>query len=170
MLILDEPTVGLDPNQIIEIRSLIRNLGQYHTVILSSHILPEVEAVCDRLVIIHGGHIVADGTAAQLAAEHSDDHRLNLRVIAPAAEVQSLLSSIHGVESVALVGEKEPGAQDLLITPATGADVRPEIFRRLADRGWPILELRSNTLSLEEIFLSLTSGDHALAAKGGDRS
>ena len=168
VLILDEPTVGLDPNQIIEIRSLIRKLGQYHTVILSSHILPEVEAVCDRLVIINGGRIVADGTAAQLAAENSADHRLTVRVAGPAADVKTLLSSIHGVEQIALAGEKEPGAQDLVITPAAGADVRPELFRRLADRGWPILELRSNKLSLEEIFLSLTGGDNAAPQKGGD--
>ena len=169
VLILDEPTVGLDPNQIIEIRSLIRGLGQYHTVILSSHILPEVEAVCDRLVILGGGRSVADGTAAELAAEHSSDHRLTLRVAAPAAEVKTLLSTIHGVAAIALAGSKEAGTQDLVITPAADVDVRPELFRRLADRGWPILELKSNKLSLEEIFLSLTSGDNT-AAKGGEAS
>ena len=169
VLILDEPTVGLDPNQIIEIRSLIRGLGKYHTVILSSHILPEVEAVCDRLVIINGGHIVADGTAAELAAEHSSDHRLTVRVAGPAAEVKALLSTIHGVAAIASAGSKEPGTQDLVITPDADTDIRPELFRRLADRGWPILELKSNKLSLEEIFLMLTSGDNA-TAKGGEAS
>ena len=169
VLILDEPTVGLDPNQIIEIRSLIRGLGKYHTVILSSHILPEVEAVCDRLVIINGGHIVADGTAAELAAEHSSDHRLTVRVAGPAAEVKTLLSTIHGVAAIASAGSKEPGTQDLVITPDADTDIRPELFRRLADRGWPILELKSNKLSLEEIFLMLTSGDNA-TAKGGEAS
>ena len=170
VLILDEPTVGLDPNQIIEIRSLIRNLGKYHTVILSSHILPEVEAVCDRLIIINSGRIVADGTAAELAAEHSADHRLSLRVAGPGAEVKSLIASIHGVEKVALAGTKEPGSQDLVITPAADTDVRPELFRRLADRGWPILELKSNQMSLESVFLALTGGDNAAIEKGGEAS
>ncbi|MBQ2780273.1 MAG: ATP-binding cassette domain-containing protein, partial [Clostridia bacterium] len=124
VLILDEPTVGLDPNQIIEIRSLIKKLGKKHTVILSSHILPEIQAVCDRIVIISKGEIVADDTAAALSERYSDDHSLQVRVAGPEAEVKTLLEKVSGVERVAVLGEKERGTVDFAIYPKEGADVR----------------------------------------------
>jgi len=162
VLILDEPTVGLDPNQIIEIRSLIKKLGKKHTVILSSHILPEIQAVCDRIVIISKGEIVADDTAAALSERYSDDHSLQVRVAGPEAEVKTLLEKVSGVERVAVLGEKERGTVDFAIYPKEGADVRRDMFERLAARNWPIFSLQSMQMTLEDIFITLTK-------QGGDR-
>ncbi len=156
VLILDEPTVGLDPNQIIEIRSLIKSLGKHHTVILSSHILPEIQAVCDRIVIISGGKIVADDTAANLSAQYSDDRSLSLRVAGPEAEVKALLQKIPGVERVVSLGEKEKGTVDFAVYPKSDTDVRREIFTRLADRGWALFGMTSMQMTLEDIFITLT--------------
>lgn len=156
VLILDEPTVGLDPNQIIEIRSLIKSLGKHHTVILSSHILPEIQAVCDRIVIISGGKIVADDTAANLSAQYSDDRSLSLRVAGPEAEVKALLQKIPGIERVVSLGEKEKGTVDFAVYPKSEADVRREIFTRLADRGWALFGMTSMQMTLEDIFITLT--------------
>lgn len=160
VLILDEPTVGLDPSQIIEIRSLIKSLGKHHTVILSSHILSEIEAVCDRVVIINNGKIVADNTAAALSEQFSKDSRMLLRIAGPAKEVAALLGRIPGVRHVNVMGEKEPGAYDYAVIPQSGADVRREIFTRLSERGWAILGMRAMQRSLEEIFITLTEGNH----------
>lgn len=156
VLILDEPTVGLDPNQIIEIRTLIKSLGKHHTVILSSHILPEVEAVCDRLVIINEGRIVADDTPSALIAQYSSDRRLLVRVAGPAAEVQELISRVPGVSKVSALGEKESGVFEFAVEPKPGADIRRELFSRLSNRGWPLMGLRSMEMTLEEVFLALT--------------
>lgn len=164
VLILDEPTVGLDPKQIIEIRTLISNLGRHHTVIVSSHILSEIQAVCKRILIINQGEIVADDTAANLSANLSDDQSLTLRVQGPETEVKKLLSGIHGIHSVQSLGVIESGATDFLIEPQKDADVRQDIFNRLADRKWPILELTSRALTLEQIFLRLTDGSAAIGS------
>ena len=156
VLILDEPTVGLDPNQIIEIRSLIKKLGKKHTVILSSHILPEIQAVCDRIVIISKGEIVADDTAAALSDRYSDDHSLQVRVAGPETEVKSLLEKVSGVERVTSLGEKERGTVDFAVYPKEGVDVRRDMFDRLAARNWPIFSLQSMQMTLEDIFITLT--------------
>ena len=171
VLILDEPTVGLDPNQIIEIRSLIKNLGKHHTVILSSHILPEVEAVCDRIVIINKGKIAADDTPVNLARRYSADNRQVVRIAGPEENVRDLLSKIPGVASVQSVGEKEPGAFEFMLTPSGTGDFRREMFARLSDRQWPLLSLRSMEMSLEEIFITLTreTVPQAAARRKGER-
>lgn len=156
VLVLDEPTVGLDPNQIIEMRALIKSLGKHHTVILSSHILPEIEAVCDRIVIINKGRIVADDTAANLSAAYSDDHRLTARIQGPGSDMLPLLTNIPGVKRVTPMGLREPGIYAFALEPEEGADVRAELFRRLAERNWPLVGLRSMEMSLEEIFIELT--------------
>lgn len=156
VLILDEPTVGLDPNQIIEIRTLIKSLGKHHTVILSSHILPEIEAVCDRIVVINKGMIVADATASDLSRQYSSDHRMMVRVAGPEKDVMSLLSHIAGVKQVSSLGMKEPGVCEFAVEPAEGADIRRDLFERLADRNWPLMGLKSMEMSLEEIFIELT--------------
>ena len=109
VLILDEPTVGLDPKQIIEIRKLIKDLGRQHTVILSSHILPEVQAVCERVIIINNGKLVADGATDRLAHDLSNDHRLIFRVDGPENQVYHALNSMPRVKEVINYGEKEPG-------------------------------------------------------------
>ena len=157
-MILDEPTVGLDPKQIIEIRSLIEKLGKHHTVILSSHILSEIQAICKRIIIINRGEIVADDLAENLAKNMSADHSITIRVQGPEASVSTLLSSIKEIESVTTLGIMESGSVDYLIEPKEDCDVRRAIFERLSERKWPILELSSKQLTLEQIFLRLTEG------------
>lgn len=158
VLILDEPTVGLDPKQIIEIRSLIAKLGRHHTIILSSHILSEIQAVCKRIIIINRGEIVADDLAENLSKSMTTDHSVTVRVQGPEESVIKLLSSIKEVESVTSLGIVESGSIDLLVEPVKDADIRRAIFERLAERKWPILELSTKQLTLEQIFLRLTEG------------
>ncbi len=156
VLILDEPTVGLDPKQIIEIRTLITELGKNHTVILSSHILSEIQAVCERVIVINGGKIVANDTPLNLSKLLSDDHTLTIRVGGPRTEVLKLLSTIQGVKNVTCIGMQEASSNDFIVEPDGVRDVRRDIFNRLSDRKWPIMLMQSNELSLEQIFLRLT--------------
>ena len=156
VLVLDEPTVGLDPKQIIEIRNLIHHLGRNHTVILSSHILPEVQAICERIVIINRGVMIADDTPDNLSKLLSDNIVLTVRVQGPRADVQRLLTGIPGVKSVTFMGPRENTAFEFAVEPKGKADVRRDIFERLADRHWPLLMLTANQLSLEQVFLRLT--------------
>lgn len=156
VLILDEPTVGLDPKQIIEIRTLITELGKNHTVILSSHILSEIQAVCERVIVINHGSIIADDTPANLSKALSDDHTLTVRVGGPRTDVLKVLSSISGVANVTCTGMQEKNSNDFIIEPQNNADVRRAIFDRLSDRKWPLLLMQSNEMSLEQIFLRLT--------------
>lgn len=156
VLILDEPTVGLDPNQIVEIRTLIKMLGKHHTVILSSHILSEIEAVCDRIVIIDEGKIVANDTPDRLSAAISDDRRLIVSIAGPVKEVTSLISGIKGVEAVTYEGSSEAGVHEFAIEIVNGADIRRDLFTRLSQRNWPLLSSSSRAMSLEDIFVKLT--------------
>ncbi len=156
VLILDEPTVGLDPKQIIEIRALITELGKNHTVILSSHILSEIQAVCERVIVINHGQLIADNTPEALSRTLSDDHTLNVRVAGPKTDVLKVLSTIPGVVSITCTGLHEAGSNDYIIEPDGKVDVRREIFKRLSDRNWTLLMMRSNEMSLEQIFLRLT--------------
>lgn len=161
VLILDEPTVGLDPKQIIEIRKLIKDLGRNHTVILSSHILPEVQAVCERVIIINNGKLVADGATDRLAHDLSNDHRLIIRVAGPENEVTHALSGMAHMKEVVCYGEKEPGVLEFSIETKMDYDVRRDLFALLTRKGWPLMALRTTDLTLEDVFLRLTSGDHA---------
>ena len=159
VLILDEPTVGLDPKQIIEIRTLIKRLGKHHTVILSSHILPEVQAVCDRIVVISNGSVVANDTTDALARNLSADHKLVVRSEGNSEEIKKLLSTIPGMERVYVNREAEPGVYEFFLEAAQGRDIRREVSKKLSSRNYPILMMKSNELTLEEIFLKLTTGD-----------
>lgn len=156
VLVLDEPTVGLDPKQIIEIRNLIKSLGRRHTIILSSHILPEVQATCERVVVINNGKVVADDTPDNLAHTMSNDHRYIVRIEGPERDIYRVLSTIPGMKNVDAMGRREDTAFDFAVEPEEGADIRREMFSRLAERNYPILSLRSSELSLEDIFLQLT--------------
>ena len=158
ILILDEPTVGLDPKQIIEIRSLIKSLGEKHTVILSSHILSEVQAVCDRIIVIDHGRLVADDTTENLSRHMSQDHRYVVRIDGPEKEVLKTLSAISGMKEVIPLGKKEEGVYEYSVESGEDKDLRREIFKRLAERNWPLLGLKSTEMSLEDIFLRLTGG------------
>ena len=159
VLILDEPTVGLDPKQIIEIRSLIKNLGKKHTVILSSHILPEVQSVCERIVIINRGIIVADDTEVNLSNQLSGNHRVVARIAGPEETVLRAISGITGVRRAVSLGSREEGSTDFQIEADVGKDVRRPLFNLLADRRWAMLKLDSGEMTLEDIFLRLTSED-----------
>ena len=159
VLILDEPTVGLDPKQIIEIRTLIKKLGKNRTVILSSHILSEVQAVCDKIVVINEGRVVADDTEDNLSRKLINEHLLTARIDGPKDKIEELIGSIKGVIKVEVGSEREKGVWEYKIEAKEGVDIRRELFKRMAERNMPILDLRASELSLEDIFLKLTMGE-----------
>ncbi len=165
VLILDEPTVGLDPKQIIEIRNLIAKLGKNHTIIVSSHILSEIQAVCERVIIIHRGKLVADATPDELSKTLSSDHSVTVRVAGEQADVEKILKSVKGVESVVCLGKKEEGTLDYSVAPLDSCDIRADISERLAERGRALYSLQSNQLSLEQVFMKLTYGADIQAEK-----
>ncbi len=156
LIVLDEPTVGLDPKEIIEICNLIRMIGKTHTVIFSSHILSEVQSVCDRIVVINKGNLIANDTPENLYKALSQSHHLLVRVMGQAEEIAPALQSIHGIVGVTCMDQKEPNTCDLNIETDGLTDVRADIFRTLARMDKPLLSLRSSEMSLEDIFLELT--------------
>ncbi|MBQ8979121.1 MAG: ATP-binding cassette domain-containing protein [Oscillospiraceae bacterium] len=160
ILILDEPTVGLDPKQIIDIRNLIKKLGKKHTVILSSHILSEIQAVADRIVIINQGEIVADDTMDNITRSVEDELRYTLRVSGADDEkkVIEVLKGIKGVKDVSSLGSAEEGSFDFELDVDEDTDIRRDLFKRIADRNWYMLGLKSNEMTLEDIFLKITMG------------
>ena len=159
VIILDEPTVGLDPKQIIEMRNLIRGLGKKHTVILSSHVLSEIQAVCDKIVVISNGSVVANDRADVLAKNLSNDHKLIIRTEGNKDEIKKLLENIEGMKRVHYNREAEEGVHEFYLDAAEGKDLRREISKKLSSRNYPILMMKSNELTLEEVFLKLTTGD-----------
>ena len=161
VLILDEPTIGLDPNQIVEIRHLIKDIGKEKTVILSTHILSEVEATCDRVVIISSGEIVADGTPDSLQDQLAGQSTLFLEVKGNTAEMADAFSGIGRVEKIHCVAESGGNAR-LEIMVKHGYDVREEIFRKTVEKGWVILEMRQHKTNLEEVFRQLTLSQGAV--------
>lgn len=159
VLILDEPTVGLDPQQILEIRTLIRSLAREHTVILSSHILSEVQEVCDHLLIIHHGRKVAAGTPEELERSLAPTPALELSARADGEAVRSLLSPLSGVAALTQLPSKEEGVCSFRLEGTDGADLREAVFRTFAQAQLPLLELRRDQMTLEDIFLKLTSDE-----------
>ncbi|MGN0802950.1 MAG: ABC transporter ATP-binding protein [Candidatus Faecivicinus sp.] len=156
VIILDEPTVGLDPAQIIEIRQLIRDLGKNHTIVLSSHILSEVQAVCDRIMIISHGRLVASDTTENLTKLFAGTVTLRLETRAEVHEIRRILSSVPGIEK--FTAERgENGVNTVYITPDENAEIREALFRAFAAADAPLLELHRETASLEDVFLELTS-------------
>ncbi len=154
MLILDEPTVGLDPNQIRATRKLMKELGDDHTLLISTHILSEVEMICDHIIIIHEGRIAASGTKESLRKEHADRPTIELSVDAPTGDVEKLLESIDGVESFKR-DRSEQGTVFHLLT-RDNADLRSPISKRIMEQGWPTIELHRRTATLEDIFVNIT--------------
>lgn len=159
VLILDEPTVGLDPNQIIEIRTLIKKLGKSHTVILSTHILSEVQQVCDRIVVINQGNIVADDTEENLSRSLSQEHKLVAQIDGPDSEILKTVETIRGVKKIEKTKDLNDSTADYLIECDENIDIRRELFNRISTRGWYLLGLKTQELSLEDIFLKLTMGE-----------
>ena len=165
LLILDEPTVGLDPNQIIEIRNLIKDLGKNHTIILSSHILSEVQAVCDRVIVINDGKLIADDTPDHLSRAMSSETGLAVRLEGPVTEVTNAIRELENVDCCNPMGEKEKGVFEYMIEPKDEKDIRRDVFALAAEKNWPILSMRSTEMTLEEIFLKLTSGEYVAPVK-----
>lgn len=158
VLIFDEPTVGLDPNQIIEIRTLIKNLGKKHTVILSTHILSEVQAVCDRIVIINKGRIVADSPTADLLTNTAGVVKYRIKLAGDINSVVRLLSSVDGITQVLPCESSESGLSEAIVETDPTVDVRQRLFRALAEKDIAIMGLENVSLTLEDIFTKLTLG------------
>jgi ABC-2 type transport system ATP-binding protein len=158
VLILDEPTVGLDPKEIIEIRNLIKEIGKNHTVILSSHILSEVSAVCDRVVIINKGEIVARGTPEELSRKVNYSNKILIRVKCDGKDVPRKLKDINNIQTIAIRGTVEKGTMDLLIESKQDKDIREELFWKLSKAEVPVMLMKPVDLSLEEVFLQVTQG------------
>ena len=158
VLILDEPTVGLDPNQIIEIRELIKSLSTKHTILLSSHIMQEISAVCDKIIIINNGRLMAYDTPDNIARVMEESKELYVTVKGDMDRVRESVEAISGISSV----EYEPGENDseirMVIKTHDNLDVREQLFNKMALMNTPIIEMRYHEVSLEEIFLSLTKG------------
>ena len=153
IIILDEPTVGLDPKQIIEIRDLIKKLGEKHTVILSSHILTEISAVCDHVFIISKGKLVASDSTENLLDQMSGAQEIELTVRSEADRAKALLEEIEYVDHADLKDAKEGS---ILIRAKSGNDIREEVFQLMAENHIPVLEMRTVTKSLEDVFLQIT--------------
>ena len=155
VIIFDEPTVGLDPKQIIEIRNLIRSLGRDHTVILSTHILQEVQAVCDRIVIINKGRIVADEKTENITRVIENNRRFNAKICGPQNQILTALKDMQGIIYAEALAERDGDATTFTIESAPGVDVRKKLFFTLAERGWALIGLEALGLSLEDIFITV---------------
>ncbi len=155
VVIFDEPTVGLDPKQIIEIRGLIRGLGKDHTVILSTHILQEVQAVCDRIVIINKGKLVANEKTENISNIMSGNRRFRAKIAGGQKEILAELRSIPGITYAEALAEKDGDAYTYLLESDAGIDIRKKLFYRMAERSYPIIGLEADGMSLEDIFLSV---------------
>jgi ABC-2 type transport system ATP-binding protein len=154
VLILDEPTIGLDPGQVVEVRELIREIGKERTVLLSTHILNEAQNICDRVLIINKGRIVAEDTTENLQARLIGAERVIIRVRGEADELAKTVKQVKGVQGVET---KEDGSVEFEF--ASGKDVRPQVAKQVVDSGYDLIELRTLGMSLEEIFLELTGSE-----------
>ncbi len=165
VLILDEPTVGLDPRQIIEMRSLIKSLGKKHTVIFSSHVLSEVAAICDRIVVISNGKITADEKTENISAVTADMKKLSVTVEGSASTVLSILGDIDGVTKVRRNMQEKDNVYQYIVDYKKSADIRRGVFRALAKADCPILDMQNADMSLEEAYLQLTNVTRVETAK-----
>ena len=163
VVILDEPTVGLDPKQIIEVRNLIKGLAGTHTIILSTHILPEVSMTCDRVVIINKGKIAAVDTPQNLTSQLMGGQKVRVEVQAAEKPLRDLLAQIPGASRVHVEPARADGRLHATVETAQGKDIRSAIAAKIAEKGWPLYELKGVSLSLEDIFLQLTTDDAAHA-------
>ena len=162
VLIFDEPTIGLDPRQIIEIRNLIKMLGREHTIILSTHILPEVQAVCDKIVVINKGKIVANEKTEDLINAVEGSRKLIAKIVGPEEEVLKALRAVGGMKTAEVLGKRDTDSISYLLESQDRVDVRKPLFYLLASKGWPLIGLEGVELSLEDIFIRLVG-------KGGEK-
>lgn len=170
VIIFDEPTVGLDPKQIIEIRSLIRSLGKNHTVLLSTHVLQEVQAVCDRIIIINKGKIVADEQTENITRAVESSRRYSVKICGVPNQVLDTLSGMQGISYAEQLAQKDGDACTYMIECEPGVDIRKKLFFTLAERGWAMVGLESLGVSLEDIFINVVDkSSGAVAAKDDAR-
>ncbi len=155
VIIFDEPTVGLDPKQIIEVRNLLRNLGKDHTVILSTHILQEVQAVCDRIVIINKGKIVADEKTENITRAVENNRRFNVKISGPQKDVLAMLRSKPGIVYAEVLPQRDGDAYSYMIESEVGIDIRKSLFYSLAEKKWPLIGMEAMGMSLEDIFIAI---------------
>ena len=155
VIIFDEPTIGLDPKQIIEIRNLIRTLGREHTVILSTHILQEVQAVCDRIIIINKGRIVADELTENISRAVENTRRFNIKVSGPQRDVLSMLRNLPGICYAEVLAARDGDAYTYMIESEVGVDIRKKLFWTLAEKGWPLIGMEALGMSIEDIFIAV---------------
>ncbi len=161
VLVLDEPTVGLDPRQIIAIRELIRDLGQDRTLMISTHILPEVEQLCQRVLIIDRGRLIAEGTPTELRQQSQGSSILRVTVQDAPGDALDILSGVSGIDSASEEGEPDPPHRSFHLRYDAAVDPREAVFRAAVERGWVLLELAEDKASLEDVFVRLTNQDHA---------
>ena len=168
VIILDEPTVGLDPKQIIEIRTLIKDLKKKHTVILSSHILSEVSAVCDYVLIISHGKLVASDTPENLGKLAEGSNTLEMLIKGEKSQIKQALESIEGVNSVTIEKDEKQNLWSTKVSTEENNDIREKVFYKMSDINSPIYEMKSKKVSLEEIFLELTASEKPASASEDD--
>ena len=166
VLIFDEPTIGLDPRQIIEIRNLIKMLGKEHTIILSTHILPEVQAVCDRIVVINKGRIVANEKTEDLINAVDGSRKLVAKIVGQEEEVLKALRALPGVKTADIIGRRDTDSVSYLLESQERVDIRKPLFYMLSSKGWPLVGLEGVELSLEDIFIRLVGREKEAKTKG----
>ena len=169
VLIFDEPTIGLDPRQIIEIRNLIKMLGKEHTIILSTHILPEVQAVCDRIVVINKGRIVANEKTEDLINAVDGSRKLVAKIVGQEEEVLKALRALPGFKTADIIGRRDTDSVSYLLESQERVDIRKPLFYMLSSKGWPLVGLEGVELSLEDIFIRLVGREKEAKTKGKGR-
>lgn len=167
VIILDEPSVGLDPKQIIEMRNLIRGLGKKHTVILSSHVLSEIQAVCDRIVVINNGQLVADESTQEITSTVKGIKRLQLHIFGSDAYIMPALRSVEGVTRARKISRTPDGYGEYVVEYNVDNDIRKGVFNAMAKINCPIVMMRNAEMSLEDAFLKITNGENVTSRRGG---
>ena len=169
VLIFDEPTVGLDPKQIVEVRNLIRSLGKKHTVILSTHIPSEVQAVCDRIIIISKGTIVANEKTEEISKAVTNVSKLTAKICGPEKEILSAIRSLAGVSSVSCLGKKDLDSSTFVVESQPGIDLRKPLFNLMAANHYPIIGLEAQGLNLEDVFITAVEEEEPVSKKSRKR-
>lgn len=169
VLIFDEPTVGLDPKQIVEVRNLIRSLGKKHTVILSTHILSEVQAVCDRIIISSKGTIVANEKTEEISKAVTNVSKLTAKICGPEKEILSAIRSLAGVSSVSCLGKKDLDSSTFVVESQPGIDLRKPLFNLMAANHYPIIGLEAQGLNLEDVFITAVEEEEPVSKKSRKR-
>ena len=169
VVIFDEPTVGLDPKQILAVRNLLRNLARRHTVVLSTHILAEVQAVCERVIIINKGKIIADERTEDIVRTIEDGYKYRVKICGPSKEVESALKRLSGVKTVDSTGDRDMDSYSYVIESDKGIDVRKSVFTLCSSHNWPIIGLEAVGTDLESVFIRLVDRSDGIAPEGGKK-